>query len=104
MLILALAFLLPLKLQEPSVYAIMSGGLCVLGSCLADSSLHLAGLVNIQKFLWIVPIVVMSGLKILILFGGPIALLVITALSSSVILLVSGCIRKHWGEGNRAMR
>src|SRR5258708_11481262 len=63
----------------------MSGGFWVLGSCLTVSNLHFVGLVNIWRFSWIEPFVVVSGLKIFIFSGGPIAFFMVTALSSLVI-------------------
>ncbi len=67
----ALAFVFLLRLQDLSVKAMMSGGFCILGSHLTDSSFCFLGFVKIQKFLWIVPVEVMQGSKILTSPGGP---------------------------------
>ncbi len=55
--------------------AMMSGGVCILGSRLADSSFRFLGFVKIRKFSWIVPVEVTQGSKILTSPGGPMACL-----------------------------
>src|SRR5260370_20822095 len=87
--ILALAFLSPFRSHEPSMKATMSGGLLILGLCLASSNSHFVGVVKMQKLLYMWPVVVTLGSKILTLQGWPAAYLDTDTLSSSDRLLLS---------------
>ncbi len=51
----AWASVVPFAMHDLSIYAMMFGGVCVLGSLLAVSKEHFVGFVKILKFLCISP-------------------------------------------------